>query len=262
MILVGEKLNSSIPRTMEAIQNHDEAYLIDLIVRQEKDGADFLDINTAISTDRELAEMCRILELAQKHSRCHIMLDSPDPQVVKEAIRQIRGREVIINSVTLTQRIDELMDTIRKYNASVVCLPIDESGISGDPARRVETAGKIIQKLRENGIGEEKIYIDVLAEALSVDDRSVLTTLETIRLLRKAHPHVKSICGLSNISFGLPGRALLNTSFLAMAIFCGLDSAILDVTSSKIKETLVASRALCGQDEYCMDYIGYMRNGC
>ena len=262
MILVGEKLNSSIPKTMEAIQNHDETYLIDLIVRQEKAGADFLDINTAISTDRELAEMCHILELAQKHSRCHIMLDSPDVQVIKEAIKQVRDREIIINSVTLTQRMDELMDTIREYKASVVCLPIDGSGISNDPVKRVETAGKIIQKLTENGIGEEKIYMDVLAETLSVDDQSVATTLETIRLLRQTYPRVKSICGLSNISFGLPGRALLNTSFLAMAIFCGLHSAILDVTSAKIRETRFASRALCGLDEYCMEYIGYMRNGC
>lgn len=258
MIIIGEKLNSSIPKTLEAFNQNDEEYIISLIKSQESCGADYLDINTAVC-ENEVEKLRYVTGLVLKHSKCGIMLDSPSPQVIKEAIGLCEGRKVIINSVTVTERIDELLPVIKETGAGVVGLPIDEDGIPSTVERRVENAKKLIQKITGYGISESNIYIDVLAETLATDSENAITAIRTIGEIAKLYPNVNTTCGLSNVSFGLPKRMLINSAFLAMAIANGLTSAILDITSLGMRNMLFASLALVGQDEYCMDFITHIR---
>ena len=257
MHLIGEKLNSSIPKTLEAMQSWDEKTLIGLIRSQADGGADFLDINTALTGD-ELPLMRRLVELVCTHSSCGIMLDSPSPEVLCAVLEQIDGREVMINSITLDDRFTSLCRLAAEKGASIVCLPMEGRAIPA-PAERLAAGGKLIKKLTSLGVPEERIYIDVLIEALATDQQAARAALETIRLIKDAYPSVQTICGLSNISFGLPGRIGLNSAFLAMAMHAGLDSAILDPTSKTMRHALAASNALLGQDEFCMDYITVLR---
>jgi 5-methyltetrahydrofolate--homocysteine methyltransferase len=259
MIIIGEKLNSSIPKTLTAINSGDTNYLINIIKEQEDAGASFLDINTAICGEDELAKLIWLVELALKNSKCGIMLDSPSPKVIKEAIKIIKDRKIIINSVTLTDRIDELLPVIKEAGAYVVGLPIDNVMMPETAKKRVDNASKLIEKITNFGIDIDKIYIDVLAEALSVGNENAMVTINTIKSLKELYPNVKTICGLSNISFGLPKRVNINCAFLTAAVVAGLDSAIMDITSQAMKTCLASSLAIAGKDDYCLEYISEIR---
>lgn len=259
MIIIGEKLNSSIPSTLKALQNAEKEYIIELITLQTKNGADFLDVNTSVCGETEFEKLEWVISLIQKHSCCGIMVDSPNTEVVKKIIPLINDREIIINSVTADQRIDELLSVITEFKTGVVALPLTKAGVPDTVEKRVENAKLVIDKLVSAGVPQDKIYLDVLAETLSVSDNSALIALHTIKEVKNLYPKVKTICGLSNISFGLPKRIVLNSAFLSMAIAYGLDSAIMDINSSSMKLSLAASLALNGNDEYCMEFITKVR---
>ncbi len=259
MMIVGEKLNSSIPATLSALDARDEAAVIGMIKAQEEAGADYLDINTALCAQGEQEAMLWVTGLAMEHSNCGIMLDSPSPQVIKEAAALIKDRPLIFNSVTLNERYEEVLPLALEYGAGVVGLPIDQNGIPEDAESRTQNALRLVQLITDYGLRQEQIYIDVLAQAVSVGNENALSALQTVEKLKAFCPRVRSICGLSNVSFGLPGRVNINCAFLSAAVYMGLDSAILDITSPAIRKTLAAARAVSGQDDYCLEYIGVIR---
>ena len=259
MLIIGEKLNSSVPRTLDALRAHDEAYFIHLIRAQEEAGADYIDINTALTEAREVPDMKWGVDLILRHSDCGIMLDSPNPDVIRAVLPAAKERKLFINSISLDQKYEPLYEVIAQSGACTVCLPISGSSIPQTAQERLSNAEKITEKLISAGVPKENIYLDVLVEAAATDIHAPATALDTIRLIKK-ELGVNTICGLSNVSFGLPKRRALNTAFLAMAMAAGLDSALLDITSAGIREMLAAANALLGKDEYCMDYISFMRN--
>ena len=260
MIIISEKLNSSIPSVLEAFQTRDDDLLIDIIQKQEAAGATYIDINTAVLQVAEAETMRYAIGLVKAHSKMGIMIDSPNVSVIEEAVKEAEGRSIIINSVTLTDRINELMPLLKQQpEIFVVGLPIPGNGVPKTAEERLSYTGELIQKLTTNGIGEERIFIDVLVEALAVGDENGKVVLDTLRLVKEKYPLVKTIGGFSNISFGLPKRLILNATFLAMAMCLGLDSAIMDPAPDSMRKSYRAINALLGNDEYCMDYIDEIR---
>lgn len=259
MIIIGEKLNSSIPKTLAAINGHDTEYLVSLMEAQEKNGADYLDINTAICEDKELDNMICLIDLVKEHTGCGIMIDSPSVLVVKEAIKRTSGRNVIVNSVTLTERIDELMPVIRDYGAAVIGMPMDENGIPDTVEKRLDNAILLIEKLIGYGMQEEKIFIDAITEVLCVKDDNAMIAMETIRRVKERFPGIKMIAGISNISFGLPQRININRAFLTGAVIAGLDSVIMDLNSQEMRTALAAALAVAGRDRHCLKYISAIK---
>jgi 5-methyltetrahydrofolate corrinoid/iron sulfur protein methyltransferase len=260
MIKIGEKLNSSIPKILKALHTHDEDSIVEMVKSQSEGGADYLDINTALTGDKERQNLEWLIGLTLQHSACGLMIDSPNPDVIASCLHMAAGRAVIINSVSLDDKYDELIRIAGELGAGFVCLPISGKKIPKTAGERFENAARLIEKMKAFGIEEKMLYIDVLVEALATDDQAGLTALETIKRMRDGFPGVNTICGLSNISFGLPGRERINAAFLTMAMECGLRSAILDITSPAIREALYTGNALLGRDEYCLDYIGYYRS--
>lgn len=258
MLIIGEKLNSSIPRTLEALNVHNETYFTEMIRAQEDGGADYIDINTALSGPKEASDMKWGVKLILEHSKCGIMLDSPNPDVIRNVLPAAGGRKVFINSVTLDEKYEPLYETIAAADASVVCLPISGRNIPPTAEQRLENTKKIADKLLSAGIPKERIYIDILVEAAATDTQAPMTALNTISVIKK-ELGLNTICGLSNVSFGLPRRGTLNAAFLAMGMAAGLDSALLDPTSAKIRETIAAANVLLGNDEFCLDYISFIR---
>ena len=257
MILIGEKLNSSIPSTLKAMRESDEA-IIALIKAQENAGAAYLDINTAMFEEEESAMMQKIVKLALENSSCGIVLDSPDPKVIEAASELCTGRDLILNSVTADERIDELAPVAAKLGCGVIVLPMDSDGIPETAEGRLECAKKAIEKLTAAGVAEENIYVDAICETLATLDTNAKTSLETIRLV-KENTGAKTTCGLSNVSFGLPKRAFINAAFVSIAIWNGLDSAIADATNEEFRRAIFSANAVSGLDEYCMEYIGFIR---
>ncbi|HEX2926996.1 MAG TPA: dihydropteroate synthase [Ruminiclostridium sp.] len=260
MIIVGEKLNSSIPKMFEKMKEKDTEAIKQIAVQQQEAGAKYLDINTAIFRDEEFEMLKYVLEVVLENTQCGIMLDSPSPSIIEKALPLISGRDIIINSVTLQDRIKELLPIAKSYKAGVVGLPIDEEGIPKTIERRVENSLKLIELMNKEGIKNSDIYIDALAEAVAVDSEASVVTINTIAGVRKAHPDVHVICGVSNVSFGLPKRTAINSAFLTAAIFAGLDSGIVDITNEQIQSTIYTAEMIAGLDEYCMEYLGYIRS--
>lgn len=260
MIILGEKLNSSIPKMFELMKAKNTEEIKRIAKEQEEAGANFLDINTAIFQTEEYEMMEYVLGIVLENTECGIMLDSPSPAVIEKAIKLVSGRDIIINSITLQDRINELLPVVKNYNSGVVCLPIDEDGIPKTLERRIENSLKLIKILTEAGIPKDKIYIDVLAEALAVESEAAKLAIDTIAALKKAEPEVHTTCGVSNISFGLPKRANINATFLSAAIYAGLDSGIVDITNEQIQSTIYVAEMVAGLDEYCMEYLGYFRS--
>jgi len=258
VILIGEKLNSSIPSTLKMLQERDDAAIIRLMKAQEEAGADYLDLNAALMGADELSALMRLVELALEYTACGIALDSPNAQVLLAASERVKNRPLIFNSVTAVERIDEILPAAAAKRAGVIALPM-LSRMPDGAAERVEIAEELIWRLIGAGIREEDIYIDAIIESLSAGDEKPRAALEAMRQIRAAHPKVHLTGGLSNVSFGLPSRALLAATYLSMAIACGLDSAILDVMSPTVKASLMAAMALYGEDEYAMDFIRYAR---
>lgn len=259
MIIVGEKLNSSIPLTLKALNENDAEYLTGLIREQERCGAHFLDVNTSICGEAELEKMLWVISLVKEHSGCGIMIDSPSPFAVKRALEACGEREIIINSVTLCDRIEELLPVAKETGAGLVCLPIDKDGIPGILEKRVENSRALIERAAAFGLESDNIYIDVLVEALSVGSDNAKLALDTVREVKRLYPGVKTIGGMSNISFGLPGRKYINNAFLAAAVEAGIDCCIMDITSAEARATLAAAAAVAGKDEFCLEYIDFIR---
>jgi 5-methyltetrahydrofolate--homocysteine methyltransferase len=178
--------------------------------------------------------------------------------VLLGAAEAVKGRALIFNSVTACERIDEVLPAAASMRAGVVALPM-MLRMPEDAQERIEIAEGLIGRMTTAGVREEDIYIDCIVEALSAGDEKPRAALDAIHGIRAAHPRVHLTGGISNVSFGLPGRAQVTATFLAMAISKGLDSPILDITSPVVKASLRAAMALNGEDEFCMDYIRFMR---
>jgi 5-methyltetrahydrofolate corrinoid/iron sulfur protein methyltransferase len=260
MILVGEKLNSSIPRTHEAIKSRDEGVIIEMAKRQLDAGADWLDVNASVFMDGEHEALLWVMDTVQRATGAKLMIDSPSADAIAVALAADRVGNAIVNSVTLEeQRLCTLLPLVQQYNTGIVALPISPAGIPCTPQARLENANKLVERLTAAGIAPNRIYLDPLVESLSVNSFAAAITLETIRLIRAAHPDVNILCGLSNVSFGLPQRKLLNAAFLTGAILAGANAAILDPAEPANQEAIASAEALAGRDEFCVNYLGFYR---
>ena len=255
MIIIGEKLNSSIPAAQKAFEAGDAAYIREMARRQTECGADYLDLNAGVFQDEAEKLLWAIGEIRSVCST-PLVLDSTNPQALEAVLKQQTFDKLIINSITLEPaRFDGMLPLVQKTGAGVIALPMDETGIPKDAETRVKNAEKLIARLTENGIAQERIYIDLIVETLSVESGAAKEALQAARQLRAAYPAVHLVGGLSNVSYGLPKRKYINAAFLMAALAAGLDAGILDITNPETKMALAASELVLGNDEFCMNYL-------
>lgn len=257
MIIIGEKLNSSIPSAKAAFEKGGDA-LLNLIQSQAEAGADYLDINTAMISDRERELLIDTAKKVLVNTDKGIMLDSADMSIIRDALLAVKGRDVIINSISLTKDISPLTG-LDLSSVGVVAMPTDDDGIPDTAKKRLLNIRTLVNRLLQLGFKEENIYADILIETLAVNQQAALTALDTLKLVKAEIPEIKSICGASNISYGLPKRKNINTAFLSLAIYNGVDAIITDILNPDIRSAILATELLLGQDEYCMNYIDAMR---
>lgn len=259
MIVIGEKLNSSIKEAKTAMERNDGGYIAYLAKSQADAGAAYLDINTAMFLEDEAEKMLWTLRHVQDEVDTGIMLDSANYAAVGRVLAEYPLKDAIINSITLQKkRFEGFLPLVKKYGTAVVALPIDDEGVPADAGKRAGNSRRLINALRDEGIPMEKIYVDILVETAAAGE-GPKEALEAIRLLRKEYPTLHIICGLSNVSYGLPKRESLNCAFLSAAICNGLDAAIMDITSASIRQSLRAAEVIAGKDEYCLNYIEHCK---
>ncbi len=262
MIIVGEKINTSRKSIEEATEKRDSSFITSVARQQAEAGAHFIDVNAGTFVDREAEYLCWLVETVQQEVDLPLCLDSPDPKALAEAIKRHKG-EPMINSISLeVDRFKALLPIVTSQPCHIVALCMAETSMPTTVEQRVEVGSELIKRLNGEGVPLEKIYIDPLIQPVSVDTNMGIAALEAIRQIMQGFPGVNTICGLSNISFGLPERRLINRNFLALAMSYGLSAAIMDPTDKLLMSTLLSIDMLLGRDEYCENYIeAYQRGG-
>ena len=261
MIIVGEKINTSRRSIEEAVEKRDAAFIIKVARDQAEAGAHYIDVNAGTFLDKEVDCLCWLVEAVQSEVDLPLCLDSPNPKALSEAIKHHKG-EPMINSISLEEeRFQALVPVITSQPCHVVALCMGQMSMPTTVEERVQVCSELIKRLTGEGIPLEKIYVDPLVQPVSVDTGMGIATLGAIYEIMNHFPGVNTICGLSNISFGLPERRLINRNFLALCISYGLSAAILDPTDKQLMATLFAVEMLLGRDEYCENFIDAYQNG-
>ncbi|MFC2027160.1 dihydropteroate synthase [Chloroflexota bacterium] len=255
MIIVGEKINTSRKSIREAVENRDANFIIKVALDQIQAGADYIDVNAGTFVDKEIENLCWLVETVQSSVEHPLCLDSPDPKALSEAMKIHKG-EPMINSISMEEdRLGPLLPVVASRPCQIIALCMGQASMPTTVEERVAVGTQLINKLTEEGIPIEKIHVDPLIQPISVDTNMGIAALGAIRKIMDESPGVNTICGLSNISYGLPERHLINRNFLALAMSYGLSGAILDPTDIKLMSTLLSVDMLLGQDEYCERFI-------
>ena len=261
MIIVGEKINTSRKSIEEAVKKQDAAFITKIAHDQAEAGAHYIDVNAGTFVDQEVDCLCWLVETVQSKVDLPLCLDSPNPKALSQAIKRHKG-EPMINSISLEEdRLQSLLPVITSQPCHVVALCMAQTSMPTTIEERVQVGSELINKLTDEGVPLEKIYVDPLVQPVSVDIGMGVATLGAINEIMKKFPGVNTICGLSNISFGLPERHLINRNFLALCISYGLSAAILDPTDNQLMSTLLTVEMLLGRDEYCENFIEAYQDG-
>lgn len=262
MIIIGERINSTRAHIQEAMKSRNTSYIVNEARMQLEAGANFIDINCAMSLGDEVQDIDWVISVIQSEiGDVSISIDSPNYLAIEKALNTYKAKgELLINSITGEQdRIDHIVPLAVKHNTKLIALTMSAGGMPHTAEDRFDIAKDILDKVSAKGFKAENLYFDPLIRPISTEPEQAKEFLRSIPMIKSLG--TKTVCGLSNISFGLPDRKLINSVFLAMAMQSGLDAAILDPTEKQVFSSVAASRALMCEDEYCAEYIGAYRAG-
>ena len=253
--LIGERINpTGKKKVKEALRNRDYDYIINEAISQAEAGADLLDVNAGLPEIDEAEVLEELVTELSAVTDLPLQIDSSDPAAVERAVRVYPGKH-IINSVNgKEESLAAILPIAKKYGAAVVGLTLDESGIPPTAEGRFKIAEKIVLRALSLGIPREDILIDCLVLTVSTDQSLAVETLRAVRLV-KERLGVRTVLGVSNVSFGLPQREILNSGFLASALAVGLDLPIMNPLSARYMDVVRAHRVLSGQDKGAAGYI-------
>jgi 5-methyltetrahydrofolate--homocysteine methyltransferase len=268
LIIIGEKINGAIPVVKKAIEEKDDEFIRDRAIKQAEAGADFIDVCASTAPEKEVETLKWLIGIVQDAVETPICIDSPNPFFIKEVFPLIK-KPGLINSVNLENiegsdqdKCDVIFPLIKDNDWQVIALTCDSvNGTPRDVETRVAISKNIIEKAKAYGITPDRIHIDPLVMALSTDNNSLLNFVQTMKEVKAEYPDVKFTSGLSNISFGMPSRKIINQNFMTLAIYEGMDSAIMDPLNKEIMGAIFATEALLGRDRHTRKYNTAVRKG-
>lgn len=259
MIIIGEKINGTIPSVKKAIEEKDEGFIRNLAMRQSEAGADFIDVCASTSPDQEVETLKWLMDIVQEVTDTPLCIDSPNARAIEQVLPYAK-RPGLINSVSLEgDKCEVIFPMIQDTSWQVIALTCDNSGIPKNVQTRVDIAKALVEKAESYGIAPERIHIDPLVIALSADNDALLKFIEATQSIKALFPKINVTSGLSNISFGMPLRKVVNQNFLTLAMFAGMNSAILDPLNRDLLATLLATEALLGRDKHCRNFANAFR---
>lgn len=255
MLIVGELINASRKAVGKAIEGQQTQIIQNLAKSQFDNGAHFIDVNAGLYLEKEAEYLKWLIEIVQHQVDAPCCIDSPNPGAIEAALSVHKGT-AMINSITLEKdRFDKMIPLIAGTDLKVVALCIDDAGMPESSDQRISIAEKLVNALVQNNIPIENIYVDPLAQPVSTNICYGMACLDAIERIMQSIKGCHTICGLSNISYGLPARKLLNRTFVSMAITKGLDAVIINPLDTLMTSTVTAALTLAGRDDFCMNYI-------
>ena len=264
MIIIGEKINGSIPSVAKAIAARDAEFIKERARMQAAANATYIDCCASVPEAEEVETLHWMIDCIQEVTDLPISVDSPSVAVLSEAYKFCK-RPGIFNSVSgegnKLDTIFPIMAQPGNEDWEVIALLSDDTGIPKCAADRLRVFDKIMAKAKEYGIKPSRIHIDPLVEMLCTSEDGIAMNIEVITEVRKRYPEIHITAAISNISFNLPVRKLVNYGFMILAMNAGLDSGIMDPCNRDMLGLVYATEALLGLDDYCMEYIGAYREG-
>ena len=262
MLVIAERINATRKRIGAAFAARDVALLQDEARKQADAGADFIDVNAAYSPDTERDFMVWAVETIRAVSDKPLSIDTTNPAAARAGLALLPKGSAFLNSISgETARLESMLPLAAEFETHIVALAMDDVGMPASNADRWRALEQIFAATDKAGIPRDRLYIDPLVRPVSTNPDQAVQVLEMIKDLKSRGGGVKTVVGLSNISYGLPVRRHLNRTFLAMAAAAGLSAAILDPLEPEMMTTLLAASCLTGEDSYCMNYILAQRAG-
>ena len=259
--VIGERINTTLKKVQAAVAERDAEYIRDDVRKQTEAGATYIDVNAGARIGHEEADMRWLLGIGQEATSLPLCLDSPDPNILEMAYGLV-SRKPMINSISLEKdRFEPMIKYLRGKECRVVALCMDDSGMPKTVEDIVERARSLVTELENIGFRRDDIFIDPLIQPMSVDINNGMMAMNSIKAIMTELKGVHTTGGLSNISYGLPKRKIVNRCFLAMMIANGFDSAIMDPLDKDIMALKATADMLAGNDNFCMNFIKGVRSG-
>jgi len=258
MLIIGELINCTRKKVGEAAQKRDEEFFKDLALQQAAAGAHMLDVNGGLP-EQEVELLSWLVDLVQEAVDIPLCLDSADPEAMVRALPRCKHRPMV-NSISDEPARWAMLPVLKEHRPKVIALCISDRGMPSGVEDRVATASRLVDGLTAEGFALDDIYVDpcVMPVATGLHGRNLLLAVEQIVT---RYPGVHISAGVSNVSFGLPVRKLLNESFLLLLMAHGLDAAIVDPRDRQLVMNIMAAEALLGRDAYCKNYLRAYREG-
>ncbi|MFH2059078.1 MAG: dihydropteroate synthase [Pseudomonadota bacterium] len=259
MHIVGELINASRKVVGLAIKEQDSAVIRNLAKTQVENGADCIDVNAGIFVEKEADYLKWLVKTVQEETGVPCCIDSPNPAAIEAALSVHKGT-AMINSISLEKdRLNKLIPLLAGTDLKIIALCMSDEGMPETCDERLMVAEKLVNELVRNNVSLDNIYVDPLVQPVSTNIQYGMACLGAIEKIMKTLGGCHTICGSSNVSFGLPVRKLLNRTFVSMAIAKGLDAVIINPLDNLMTSTITAGLALSGQDDFCMEYIKAFR---
>jgi 5-methyltetrahydrofolate--homocysteine methyltransferase len=260
MLVVGELINASRKAIGEAIRVQDAEYIQKVAREEFEAGVDYIDVNAGIFVGQEPEYLQWLVKTVQEVVDAPCCIDSPDPKAIEAALSVHKGI-AMINSISLEKaRYDALIPVIAGTDLRVVALCMSDEGMPETTAARLKIAEQLIDGLVKNNVPLDHIYVDPLVQPISTNNTFAVEFINSVEAIMTGFKGVHTICGLSNVSYGLPVRKFMNQAFAIMAISKGLDALIINPLDKMMMASLVTAEALAGRDEYCVKYLKAFRN--
>lgn len=265
MIIVGELINATRKSVRDAIESRDEKMISDLAEAQTQAGANYIDVNAGGFIENETQYLKWIIDIVLETDDIPFSIDSSNPETFEQILIHLQEKSdtvPMINSVSMESgKIKKMLPVIAGADLQIIALCMSDDGVPETADQKIAVADRLINELVKNNIKIENIYVDPVLQSLATKHINGFEFIKAVDEIMKRYPGVHTICGLSNISFGMPERQFLNQTLLAMAIAKGLDGAIMNPLDKQLIATIIAAEALVGKDDYGMNYLKAFRSG-
>jgi cobalamin-dependent methionine synthase I len=259
VIVIGERLNSSRRAVLEALRLRDEAYLLREAKAQREAGGDYIDFNAAALLGMEIETLTWAVPLLEREAGVALAIDTPNADAMRAGLRLHQGRAVLNSLTAKTEHLRQLLPIVREHKPRVIALCMDDQGVPASSEQALVIARRLVEVLDREGVAAQDVFLDPLVRPVGVDQDSARLFLESLQAIKEDMPGVQTVAGISNVSFGLPMRRLLNRTLLLLALQKGLDAAILDPLDKETMAALAAGRVLLGSDPGYKSFLALAR---
>jgi 5-methyltetrahydrofolate--homocysteine methyltransferase len=259
MIIVGERLNSTRKPVLDALIKRDETFICQEARDQEKAGASYIDLNAAALLDKENESLSWAIPIIQKAVTIPLSIDTPNQAAMEHGLKIHEGKAFMNSMSGETKKIEAFLPLIKNFKPKVIVLCLDDSGLPETADDVLRIVNKMTDFLDKQGMDADDIFFDPLVRTIGIDQKAARLFLDSLKKIKDEIPRVKTIAGISNISYGLPQRSALNRTLLSLAVESGLDAAMIDPLDQDLLCTLRATQAILGMDPDLRDYISAVK---